>query len=119
MSAEKMAVIEARQNQLERSVESMVGSNKELTRELSKLAIAINDSVSQQKHVSESLSRAYTRMDKTDERLGDIERTQISYKPWIDLIKSINGRVWFMLISVMFTAVASIGGIVAMSQGVS
>lgn len=108
MQAEKMAVIEARQNQLERSVESMVSSTKELTKELSKLTITLNGSISEQRHANESLVRVYEKQDKTDARVSAIERTQVSYKPWIDLVQSINNRVWFIVIGMMFTAIGSI-----------
>jgi hypothetical protein len=53
----------------------------------------------------------HKRLDSLEENIQSIREQQASDRPWIDLMQSINGRVWFILVGILFTAVSTIGTI--------
>ena len=109
--AVKIAEIEMRQAQMDKMIEKMISTSEKTNESITKLTQSIHESSLEQRHTREATERMHKRLDSLESSINSIKEQQASDRPWIDLMQSINGRVWFILVGILFTAVSTIGTI--------
>lgn len=109
--AARLAELEVRQTQMDKMIEKMISTSEKTNESIAKLTQSIHESSVEQRHTREATDRMHKRLDSLEENIQSIKEQQASDRPWIDLMQSINGRVWFILVGILFTAVSTIGTI--------
>jgi len=109
--AVKIAEIEMRQAQMDKMIEQMIEASNKTNESMAKLTQSIHENSIEQRYTRETTARMHKRLDYCESSLHLIKEQQAADKPWIDLMQSINGRVWFILVGILFTAVSTIGTI--------
>lgn len=109
--AVKIAEIEMRQNQTDRIVEKMLVMSEKTNESITELAQAIHENSIEQRHTRKENEDMHNRLRMLEVNMQSIREQQAADRPWIDLMQSINGRVWFILVGILFTAVSTIGTI--------
>lgn len=96
---------------MDKMIEKMISTSEKTNESIAKLTQSIHESSVEQRHTREATERMHKRLDYLEENIQSIREQQASDRPWIDLMQSINGRVWFILVGILFTAVSTIGTI--------
>ena len=109
--ATRLAELELRQTQMDKMIEKMIATSEKTNESITKLTQSIHESSVEQRHTREATERMHKRLDVLESSIQSIKEQQASDRPWIDLMQSINGRVWFILVGILFTAVSTIGTI--------
>lgn len=109
--AVKIAELEMRQIQMDKMIEQMIKASNQTNESITKLTHSIHENSIEQRHTREATERMHKRLDTLEVMTHSIKEQQAADRPWIDLMQSINGRVWFILVGILFTAVSTIGTI--------
>ena len=96
---------ERRLAKLEESHSETLAGLREMTAKIGELAGAINVSNERQSRVSDDINRVEENQRDLGKRVRDLERQQESFRPYVELMKQINARMWMVLMGVMGTGV--------------
>lgn len=109
--AARLAELEMRQIQMDKMIEKMIATSEKTNESINKLTQSIHESSIEQRHAREATEEMRKKLGILESSIQSIREQQASDRPWIDLMQSINGRVWFILVGILFTAVSTIGTI--------
>lgn len=70
----------------------------EAVKVMTEVATELRVTNSQFANISERQDKLENRLDKISDKTNELKNTQEGFRPFIDLVKSINNRIWFLLI---------------------
>lgn len=96
---------ERRLTKLEDSHDRTLSAIGDLTGQIRDLVYEIKASTSEHKHLSEAVARIETNQRELGVRTGAIEKFNEGIKPFIEIVKSLNGRLWVGFVGIIATSV--------------
>lgn len=117
MSAEKIATLEAKTAYMQDMMQELIKSSKETNDAINRLTNSLSENSAEQRHTREQLIRTHERIEKIETRTQTLEIISAEDRPWVSLIKSLNSKMWFTLVSVVGTLITSVGGMAYILSG--